>query len=229
MAADAWRPLIRKENELVVPKVFKKVESFLKNGHYLDRQKMEEFIARERGVMQTPTPPRRFVCQNCKMTKLKEEIVEKNDRFYCLSCAKEITVFTKPTIKEKAKEYKPHLTYAERKSLMSLPESRMDVGGLEKLQARGHKVEYQPTVILVWTKPEYLVDDKAYFYNDGEAVHKNTKPKDEWLRTKLAEVTGKQVFGIPYDVYNVKNLNEVVEFIESKVGKPERVMEAIEK
>ena len=173
---------------------------------------------RASGALQTPTPPQWFVCEDCKMTKPKEEVTEKGGHIYCLSCAKDIKFVGKPQIKDKVKEYKPSLTYADRKSLMSLPESRADVGALQKLQARGHKVEYQPTVILVWTRPEYLVDDKAYFYNDGEAVHKNSEKKDDYLRTKLAEVTGKRVFGIPYDVYSEKNVNAIVEFIEEKVG-----------
>ena len=218
LAADAFRPLIHKENETILSDVLPKVRSYLKNGNVLTRQKTDEFIAKAKGVPQVPPQQRRYECENCHMSTA--DPVRKNGHVYCSEKCKNDHFF-KPTLKDTAKEYKPKDTYAYRKSLMSLPESKMDIDGLKELQARGHKVEYQPTVILVWTRPEYFVDEKAYFYNDGEAVHKGKEDRDAELRTKLAEVTHKRVFGIPYNVHSKKNVKEIADFIEDKVGKAE--------
>jgi len=122
---------------------------------------------------------------------------------------------------DNAKEYKPKDTWAYRKSLMSLPESKVDVDVLEEMQRRGHKIDWQPTVVLVWTKPEYFIDEKAYFYNDGEEVHKGKDDRDDELREMLADKTGKLVYGIPYKVHSKKNVKGIADFMEEKVGKIE--------
>jgi len=72
----------------------------------------------------------------------------------------------------------------------------------------------------VWTYTDYEVDEKAWFYPDGEAVHKGKKiDRDDELRTMLADLTHKPVYGIPYKVHSQKNVQAIADFIEEKVGK----------
>ena len=217
---DAYRVLQRKNNLSLLPKVIPRAVDVIKSGGELTASTAEELVRRERGTWK-PGPVIQYVtCENCHETKRREETVRKNGHTYCLSCAKEVTLVGKPQIKDKATEYKPKDTWSYRKSQMSLPESRVDIDGLKELQARGHKVKYGQKVCLVWTYTEYEVDEKAWFYNDGEEVHEGKEDRDTELRTLLAEVTHKPVYGIPYKVHSKKNVKEIVDFIEEKVGSP---------
>jgi len=59
LAADGLRPIIKRANADIRTEVIKKVESFIKsNSGELTHKKTKELIAKTRGIIKTPTPPK---------------------------------------------------------------------------------------------------------------------------------------------------------------------------
>jgi len=93
-----------------------------------------------------------------------------------------------------------------RKARMHPQISRMDMAILLKfktdptIKAAGWKVEFQRTICLVPTTPDFIVtkgDTQIGLYLDGEQVHKKRQERDEWLRGML-ERKGVTPFAISY-------------------------------
>jgi len=211
VAADAWRPLIRKENELVLPKVLKMIESFLKNGDVLTRQKTEEFILRASGALQTPTPPRPLVeCELCLSGTTNPVVVDGHN--YCSEEHARQGQFKPAKIQKKTYE-SPFLkkTWPERKELMHAPVSQMEEWLRKKLSEKGVNFLTDQEFCVVKTRPDfYFPDANLALYLDGERVHRDRVHKDDKLRNEFKRNTGIDPLGLTYKDTTQKSKDEVL-------------------
>ena len=237
LPADALRPLIRKENETVLPKVLKKVESYVKGGNYLTRQKTEEFVARARGVCKGPPPKvRRCTCENCLMSVREENAVRKNDHVYCSEkCAEAHTFSRKPKEKIVKTTYEKELlkpTCAERKAMMHPEKSKADwdlvleLQENDKLKKGGWRVRGWKRYVLLETESDLTLENdelnqEIAFFNDYPKTHPD--PDKDTRRRRLLEgriVDGRKVrvVGLLYKDDTVATRKERVQKVLDEVN-----------
>ena len=220
VAADAWRPLIRKENEDILGKVLTKIESYLKNGNVLTRQKTEEFIARARGVCKGPPPSRRIECENpnCFMGTSSPIVVE-GRRFCSQRCADKMKTQPKFTPKKVAKKtYDPMKT--SWKEAMHPKVSKMEEWLRAVLSEKGVNFETEQEFCVTKTYPDfYFPEANLALYLDGEKVHRDRVHKDDYLRERFTENTGIKIVGLTYRDNTQKSKDEILQKLMGELGK----------
>jgi len=139
--ADAIRPLIRKSNEVFVPKTLKKIESFVKGGKEpITRKKVEEFMF---GKNHTHTPPKRKLvpCANCGVATSNPTPLG-GLNFCSEKCSlnvdeikKRLNKASMPLRTEK-REYKPLETGEYKRARMKVATSKFELRVEKKLELR---------------------------------------------------------------------------------------------
>jgi len=233
IAIDAFRPLISKQNETILPTVLPKMKSFLKGDHGpLTRKKVEKFIDKARGICKLPPQNNKLVrCgfPGCMKGAYKPAIVEgvpvcpdHNE-----AIQKDPSLIKKllapPQVPERTtkKTYdKIPLTWEERQALMRPRESKMDWEMYEllkndpKVKEHGYKVEFQKEYILLTTISDVTLvkdGDEIAVYWDHVETHKNRGERDPYLRGLLEKRHhGTRAVGFDYKDNTKKSVEELL-------------------
>jgi hypothetical protein len=237
LPADALRPLIRKENEAIIPDVLPKVRSYLKNGHKLTRLKTEEFVARARGVCKGPPPKVKWLtCEYCLMSVREENVVSKNGHAYCSEeHAKLDATRRKPKEKIKLTTYGEQLlkkTRAERQAMMHPRESKadwdlfLDLQDVEQLKEQGWRVVFQKRYVLMETWSDVSLENdelnqEVAFFNDHPKTHpdsdKDTRRR-RLLEGRIVEGRKVRAVGLLYKDDTVATRKERVQKVLDEVN-----------
>ena len=162
---------------------------------------------------------RRVECSNCHMGT--DKAVTINGEFYCPSCASETKFKARPQRTEK-REYKPKLSWPERKELMHPKISKMEEAIRLRLEEKGIRFQAQTEFCLQATRPDfYFPNENLAVYLDGEKVHQKREAKDEFLREKLQKHHNIRAIGIVYKDNSKKSEDEIFEKIVSVLQEAE--------
>ena len=225
LPADAFRPLIHKENETILSDVLPKVRSYLKNGHKLTRLKTEEFVARARGVCKGTPPSRRIECENpnCFMGTSSPIVVD-GRRFCSQRCADKMK--TQPRFTPKKVEKKTYDPMKPSwKEAMHPKVSKMEEWLREKLSEKGISFLTDQEFCAIKTYPDvYFPEANLALYLDGEKVHRDRVHKDDFLRKRFTENTGIKIVGLTYRDNTQKSKDEILQKVldEVVVGEHEK-------
>lgn len=228
LPSDALRPLLRKQNEVLIPQTLKKIESYIKGGHQLTRKKTEEFMYGKNHVGPQPKLTRcgfpecqkgayrPAIIEGVPVCPDHNEAIQKDP-----SLIKEL--LAKPSVPERTlkKTYSPFKpTREEREALMHPKESKMDWEMFEllkndpKVKEHGYKVEFQKEYILLTTISDVTLvkdDDEIAVYWDHVKTHKNRGNRDAYLRGLLEKRHhGTRALGFDYKDNTKKSVEELL-------------------
>jgi len=203
MPMDALVPLIRDYNKDVQKEVLKKVESFIKNGEQLTRAKVDEFIARARGVCKGP-PPKLHACSAPFCLNARLEPVWKDGKPYCSEeCASAVH---KPIPRTEKKKYDPLKPFW--KELLHPTKSKMEREVITELQAEGWPIDTDYWIPL--TQPDgYLHEIRLPLEVDGEHVHRGKKAERDDLVNEILQHRGIEPARERFSHYSVKRKEEI--------------------
>lgn len=199
-------------------KTFKE-KGVLFNYNEEDKEKFYDLydeFGSERAYVRHDEQPRRLVpCAKCNVAPAPIEV---KGRYYCSErCAGEAEPTPKlpsqPQRTEK-KEYKPSLSWTERKELMHPRVSKMEEAIRLRLQEAGIPFQAQHEFCIVKTTPDfYFPNENLAVYLDGEKVHLKRQDRDENLRLLLKKRHKIEPVAIVYRDNSKKSEDEIFEKI----------------
>lgn len=172
--------------------------------------KLQDKFGSEKAVTQPSLVTLLVECAECGMgTREPTEIKGLN---YCPSCAENMKgKAPSPLQRIEKKEYKPPLTWEDRKQVMHPKVSKMEQDVAVVLTKKGIPFEQQREFCVRRTIPDfYFPQANLVVYLDGKKVHKNKVEKDNFLRSQLGRLHHLKVLSITYEGRTKQNLNDII-------------------